>query len=373
MYGFTLIIILAFVGGVIAYIGDRIGMKVGRKRLTLFGLRPKHTGIIITIFTGIFISAASIAILTIASDDVRTALFEMKEIQETLANNQKQLEESIQIMRDMEISLNTIREERDQAEADLLAAQTQLEQARHEYAELQRQRAELEANYADLETNYIELADQFVRFGSQVRFGNVALRADEIIYAQVVQGGGNLNEIYAQLDKILTEADKIAFQLGARVDAQSQSAIMFDQDALDFVAHVLQQEQGLFVFRVVSETNTVVGEPVIAYFGLMPNKLIFKQGDVLAEITVDLDITVDIDRQILNLLKQANAVAVYQGMITNRNGGAVEVSGEVFINAIYQAREITTGKIKIVAKAMEDTFAAVGPMQIALDVIPLSQ
>jgi len=40
MYGFTLILTLVVVGGVIAYIGDRLGMNVGRKKLTLFGLRP---------------------------------------------------------------------------------------------------------------------------------------------------------------------------------------------------------------------------------------------------------------------------------------------------------------------------------------------
>ena len=54
-----LIVILAITGGVIAYLGDRIGMKIGRKRLTLFGLRPKHTSILITILTGVFIATAT--------------------------------------------------------------------------------------------------------------------------------------------------------------------------------------------------------------------------------------------------------------------------------------------------------------------------
>ncbi|NLM95576.1 MAG: DUF3084 domain-containing protein, partial [Firmicutes bacterium] len=82
MYGMMLIMILAITGGVIAYLGDRIGMKVGRKRLTLFGLRPKHTSILITILTGVFIATATLVVLTFVSEDVRTALFHMKEIQE---------------------------------------------------------------------------------------------------------------------------------------------------------------------------------------------------------------------------------------------------------------------------------------------------
>ena len=82
MYGFTLILTLAVVGGAIAYIGDRLGMNVGRKKLTLFGLRPKHTSILVSIVTGARIATSSIVVLSFASQDVRTALFNIKEIQE---------------------------------------------------------------------------------------------------------------------------------------------------------------------------------------------------------------------------------------------------------------------------------------------------
>ena len=195
MYGFTLILILAFIGGVIAYIGDKIGMKVGRKRLTLFGLRPKYTGIIITIFTGIFISVASIVILTIASDDVRTALFEMKEIQETLARNQQQLEQSVETMAQMEQDLQTLIKQRDAAAADLALAQLQLEETRAQYNELEQMRARLQKEYDELEAEYDEL--KVVQ--SFIRLGNVAFRSDEIIYAQVIEYSSDLEENYTRL------------------------------------------------------------------------------------------------------------------------------------------------------------------------------
>ena len=47
---------------------------------------------------------------------------------------------------------------------------------------------------------------------------------------------------------------------------------------------------------------------------------------------------------------------------------AVEVDGNEFMNAIAQA-EASSGKIKIQAKALEDTFAAAGPVKIKLDII----
>ena len=39
--GAAIFLVLIVMGGVIAFLGDRIGSKVGKKRMTLFGLRPK--------------------------------------------------------------------------------------------------------------------------------------------------------------------------------------------------------------------------------------------------------------------------------------------------------------------------------------------
>ncbi|HHY98819.1 MAG TPA: DUF3084 domain-containing protein [Firmicutes bacterium] len=91
MYGFTLVLALIVTGGLIAYVGDRIGRKVGRRRLTIFGLRPRYTSIIITIITGIMVSTTTLVVLSFVSNDVRTALFHMHEIQATLATTQQDL------------------------------------------------------------------------------------------------------------------------------------------------------------------------------------------------------------------------------------------------------------------------------------------
>ena len=61
---------LVVIGGIIAFIGDRIGMKVGKKRLSIFGLRPKHTSMLITVITGIVVAATSVLVMSIVSQDV---------------------------------------------------------------------------------------------------------------------------------------------------------------------------------------------------------------------------------------------------------------------------------------------------------------
>ena len=47
MLGVVIVLILMVMGGIIAFLGDKIGSKVGKRRLTMFGLRPKYTSIII--------------------------------------------------------------------------------------------------------------------------------------------------------------------------------------------------------------------------------------------------------------------------------------------------------------------------------------
>lgn len=84
MVGIRLIIIMAIVGGLIAYIADKMGSKIGKKRMSIFGLRPKHTSILLTVLSGIVISVLTIIVMAIASQSARTALFGMDKLQKEL-------------------------------------------------------------------------------------------------------------------------------------------------------------------------------------------------------------------------------------------------------------------------------------------------
>ena len=68
MYGITLILILAVVGGVIAFIGDRLGTRIGKRKLSIFGLRPRHTAVVVTIFTGVCITTVTFGVMAAVSD-----------------------------------------------------------------------------------------------------------------------------------------------------------------------------------------------------------------------------------------------------------------------------------------------------------------
>jgi len=78
--GIAGVLAITVVAGLIAYIGDRVGHQVGRKRLTLFGLRPRYTSTIVAVATGMLIALSVTLIALVASNQVRTAFFRLGQI-----------------------------------------------------------------------------------------------------------------------------------------------------------------------------------------------------------------------------------------------------------------------------------------------------
>ena len=77
MGGLLVVLIIIVMAGAIAYVGDRGGHQVGRKRLTLFGLRPKYTSTIVAVGTGMIIALIVTLGALAASSYVRTAFFRL--------------------------------------------------------------------------------------------------------------------------------------------------------------------------------------------------------------------------------------------------------------------------------------------------------
>lgn len=92
-------LVIAFAGAV-AYVGDRVGHQVGRKRLTLFGIRPRYTSTLIAIGTGMVIALVVTLVAIFASQQVKTAFFKMNSINQ-------QISELTRRERDLETKVNT--------------------------------------------------------------------------------------------------------------------------------------------------------------------------------------------------------------------------------------------------------------------------
>ena len=91
MTGWVLIFSLLVLGGIVSTLGDRLGSKVGKARLSIFKLRPKSTAVLITVFTGSFISAISFAMMVAFNSQLRVGLFQLEGIQKRITDREKEL------------------------------------------------------------------------------------------------------------------------------------------------------------------------------------------------------------------------------------------------------------------------------------------
>jgi uncharacterized protein (DUF3084 family) len=58
--GWLLILAVLILGGVLSTLGDRLGSRIGKARLSLFQLRPRKTAVLVTVLTGSLISALTL-------------------------------------------------------------------------------------------------------------------------------------------------------------------------------------------------------------------------------------------------------------------------------------------------------------------------
>jgi hypothetical protein len=86
--------------GAVAYVGDRVGHQVGRRRLSLFGIRPRYTSTIVAIATGVVIALVVSLAAIFASEQVKTAFFKLSTINQQITQLQAQ-------QRDLEAKVNT--------------------------------------------------------------------------------------------------------------------------------------------------------------------------------------------------------------------------------------------------------------------------
>src|SRR5713226_2229550 len=78
--GVLLIPVLIALSGGIALVGNAVGRGIGRRRLLLFGLRPRYTAQLVTVITGMLITLTTLAVVLLFSAEARVALFRLNEV-----------------------------------------------------------------------------------------------------------------------------------------------------------------------------------------------------------------------------------------------------------------------------------------------------
>ncbi|WP_278473658.1 DUF3084 domain-containing protein [Megamonas funiformis] len=394
MYGIMLIVVLVLTGGVIAFIGDRLGSKVGKKKLSLFGLRPRHTSILVTIITGILITTVTFGILAIASKDVRTALFGMNKLKAELNEKQSMLEEASGALVNVKNDLNTTKEEYAKSKKDLEETQEDLEIAqqaaellRQEQVALQNRNQELwsdnqtliEHNQSLAENNQFLLANneslkadnlELEKTNNDLQEGIENIRERPIIYrvgellaSGVIKKTDDPVKIQNDLNQIIALANsKIIDRLGTEGSKDGVWIYPIEyQKAMDR----LKQAKGDTVIRLIVAANLVKGDPVLTELEMHPNRVVYQENEFVYQKIYNVPIDGSNSEMLISdFLRNVNMTAINNGILPNPLTGTVGVINGNQIYAIEKALAENRGKdVLISAFASADT-EVLGPLRL---------
>lgn len=392
LVGLKILIIIAIMGGLIAYMGDKLGTKVGKRRMSLFGLRPKHTSIIVTIVTGLLVAAATVGVLTITSQSVRTALFGMDQLRadmnqltaEVTAKNaelkrgQELLEANKKELADRMAEIETIRKEVEQSrqeladaeaakiatEAELSALQASYDEASKKLAALEDTRASMEKHIADLQKTQEELKTGIIH----LREGTILFQVDQLLAQAVVRNGLSHNEARDAVNSIVEDTNKLVLRrLG--VEDNGESVVYVDRQNMEVAISKVEESKTPMVIQVVAAGNIIAGEPAVATIQVYPQQFIYKSGDVISTAVIDGGSNAQVN--MLRFLKQVNEEAKSKGVIPDSLSGDIgTIPGDELFSAIRRIGMLH-GKVYVEAYADGDTYSS-GPVHIKLRITQMT-
>ena len=381
MVGIRLIVIMAIVGGFIAYLADKMGSKIGKKKMSIFGLRPKHTSILLTVASGTMIAVLTIGVMAVSSESARTALFGMEKLQKELRllNAEKinaglaldvakeKVEEQNKKITDLDAKMQASIRENDAMEAKLAEVNSMYSKAQDELANLTESKAQLTSEIEELEKTTDALRKGIIN----MREGQVYYRAGEVVYAGIMRGGLKHDANEAQVNWFLQNANEAALErLGMQQKEQPLQAIWLSRGSVNGAVAALDKSKGNLFFRLRTIANIIVGELAVCEIEVFENQFIYPDGTLIYSADYDLhDGSTTHDNLLMGFLTQINHQAVQAGVLPDPLTGKVGNMDAATMIETSNAIRRTNGTFTINAYAKGDITTA-GPVRLRLEVIP---
>ena len=398
MYGVLLIVVLIITGGAIAFIGDRLGTKIGKKRLSLFGLRPRHTSVVITIFTGICITTLTFGVMAAASQNVRTALFGMEQLNRTMRETKDSLNQAQADLQQAQVEQQQTDEALAKSKDDVEKLKGQQQELEEKSARLQEVNRLLEAAKLDLLHRNDVLAAENSTLGAQnelltgtnktltennavlerhaqnlrdglitIREGDIVYQAGEVIASGVVRGGRTQFEVDNDLRALAELANRnVSEKLGE--DKSDQDIWIYQPEYAEAVKTIAASRNDMVV-RIVAAGNLVRGEAIRTTLELYKNSTVYEDKEFILAKPYMLTGKSDSEPEqvVMDFLNEVNRAATAKGILPDPIRGTVGViEGAQFYDIVGSLR----GKHGswILSAYANGATDAIGPLRLKIRV-----
>ena len=315
-----LIFFLILLGGLIAPFGDLLGSKIGKARFSILKLRPKKTATIVTIITGSFISAISIGLLLLVSEEFRQRLF-----------------------------------------VDIPFLQKTLDESKKALVPLQEERKRLEDKINNKEKELNKLKSDVKEF----RRGNVVFKRGQTLFIAKITSNPNIK---LDLGKIYNSADRYVQKIVIPSKKEVKNILLWRTSDISEIEGITTKG-GNWILLIKSATNVLKGDDfVFVYPELLQNKIIVRRGEVItSEILEKKDFDYkNINTKIKSLLRKTRDKIKLKGSIVNE----INTRGDVF-KKIRDSLEINKNfKYRLEVVSLKDSKTA-DPIIVDLNITRL--
>lgn len=305
---FIIIILCSgIIGGAIAFLGNQLGRFIGRKKLSVFKLRPRYTSMLITIITGMVIASMTLSIAILVSEPARVTMLRYREFK-------KEYEDLIQ---------------------RLIKAREEDRQKINVYS------------YQDIILSAVVMPNP-----------DKAKMIDEL-KALIAK----TNEVAIDKSKKFAKKNDKTFNY-----PPDGRLVGYIPENLDAVAEKLRRATGEQVLFIRTQHNALLGSRILVVIANpIQNQLIFRKNEFITSATV----TATTDKaEIWNelqkiILEKITPIAVSKGILPNPETYEVgEVESDYLADVVNKIKE-RHGQVTVSFYAREDTYI-LGPLKLEI-------
>jgi len=339
-------VVLMAAGALIAYLGDWLGSRIGKKRLTFWKLRPRHTAYLFTTLSGALIALVTLFTLVALDSSVRIALTQGHQIVQAnarlnahnrvlsrenqqadqeaadsaqkagiadkraqaarLAENvaDKNAAEARQKLASIQSRLSEKQNELEARQGDLRTARRDIKETQRGIARLQSERARLTASNTELQRVQKDLGGALSSTLSSTLERPLSYRKDQEVGRKTIATGLSSAAIAHTLRQFLADLSRtIAKREGRAADKQPVSVASLELQGLGGRRLEVSEAQTLqslthwtgtrpgnassVIVVAYAAHNLFPGQPTHVVLQAYPNVLVFKKGDVVATTTIN--------------------------------------------------------------------------------------
>lgn len=323
-YSVLFVLALIFISGFIAYFGDILGRRMGKKRLTLFNLRPRHTAIVVTTITGMLISGLALLALISVNSEFRKVLTEGERIfsqNKRLSTENVDLVRSNRSLRDLRAAL-LLRVAERQKELDAAREQVKIARKAKEAAAgaVRRLEADVAARKKDLEvvrsrqlvvqTDLDNQTEELARVQAGLASAQADLGVAQKKYADTAASLGEAQASLTQAQGNLAEKQRKLLDVQSQLLATTEELVAKEKE------------------RSTEQSKRIQAEALKLHFEqqFRSGNLVLRQNDEIVRGVISADRSPFLIRaDLVSLLEKASDIAEKRNVRVGANGRAVLV------------------------------------------------